>query len=152
MFHYEFEFIHPFLDGNGRIGRLWQTLILKEHSPVFEFLPIELIIKQNQKEYYRALGLSDKQGKSTAFIEFMLSVINQTLDGVLKTQNRTLSSVDRINLFKDQIKKALFTRQEYLRAFKEISTATASRDLKQAFESALLKKTGDKNKTQYWFK
>jgi Fic family protein len=151
VFHYEFEFIHPFMDGNGRIGRLWQTLILKEYSPVFGFLPIELIIKQRQKEYYNALSLSDKQGKSTAFIEFMLGVINAALEEVLKTQNKTLSSHDRINLFKEQIKKRRFTRQDYLRAFKEISPATASRDLKQAFDSDIIAKTGDKNTTTYWF-
>jgi len=152
VFHYEYEFIHPFMDGNGRMGRLWQTLILKEHSAVFEFLPIELIIKQKQKEYYHALSLSDKQGKSTPFIEFMLGVINEALEDVLKTQNKTLSSEDRINLFKEQIKSKHFSRQDYLRTFKEISSATASRDLKQAFELGLLKKTGDKNKTKYWFK
>ena len=140
------------MDGNGRMGRLWQTLILKEHSVVFEFLPIELIIKQKQKDYYNALSLSDKLGKSTPFIEFMLGVINEALEDVLKTQNKTLSSEDRINLFKEQIKTIRFTRQDYLRAFKEISTATASRDLKEAVDLSLIKKLGDKNKTEYWFK
>ncbi len=151
VFHYEFEFIHPFVDGNGRMGRLWQTLILKEYSAVFEFLPIELIIKQKQKEYYNALSLSDKLGKSTPFIEFMLSVISEALEDVLNTQNKTLSSQDRVSLFKEQTKIKRFTRQDYLRAFKEISTATASRDLKQAVDLGLVKKTGDKNKTEYWF-
>lgn len=66
VFHYEFEFIHPFLDGNGRVGRLWQTLILKEHSPVFEFLPVETLIKEHRKEYYHALEVSDKAGISTS--------------------------------------------------------------------------------------
>ncbi|MBK6986424.1 MAG: Fic family protein [Bacteroidetes bacterium] len=152
VFHYEFEFIHPFIDGNGRMGRLWQTLILKEYSTVFEFLPIELIIKQKQKEYYHALSLSDTLVKSTPFIEFMLAVINEALEDVLKTQNKTLSSEDRMNLFKEQIKTNRFMRQDYLRVFKEISTATASRDLKQAIDFGLLKKIGDKNKTEYWFK
>jgi len=151
VFHYEFEFIHPFMDGNGRMGRLWQTLILKEYSPIFEFLPIEWIIKQKQKEYYNALSLSDKQGQSTIFIEFMLEVIDEALNSVLQTQNTTLTSHDRIVIFSEQIKKKRFTRQDYLRSFKEISTATASRDLKQAVSLGLVEKTGDKNKTEYAF-
>lgn len=151
VFHYEFEFIHPFIDGNGRMGRLWQTMILKAYSPVFEFLPVESIIKQRRKDYYKALEMSDKQRKSTAFIEFMLSVIDKALEDILKTQNKALSWEDRILLFREQTKEKVFSRQNYLRAFKEISAATASRDLKQALDAGLLKKTGDKNTARYTY-
>ena len=83
VFHYEMEFIHPFSDGNGSIGRLWQTLILMQQYPLFEFLPFETLISKNQKKYYQTLSNSDKQGESTIFIEFMLTILSDSLDELL---------------------------------------------------------------------
>lgn len=84
VFHYELELIHPFADGNGRIGRLWHTLLLSKWNPVFAWLPVESIIHENQAEYYRAINTSNEAGESTAFIEFMLSVIKTALEDAIE--------------------------------------------------------------------
>jgi len=152
VFHYEMEFIHPFIDGNGRMGRLWQTLILKEVYPVFEYLPIEALIKKRQDKYYEALGQSDNAGESTAFIEFLLEIILESLEDLLNIQNVSLSNIDRINLFKSVVKDEYFSRKEYLKNYRELSSATASRDLSSAAENGLVEKLGDKNTTRYKFK
>jgi len=152
VFHYEMEFIHPFIDGNGRMGRLWQTLILKDAYPVFEFLPVETLIKERQDNYYQALGKSDNTGESTLFIEFMLEIILETLEDLLNIQNVSLLNIDRIKLFKSIIKENYFSRKDYLKNFREISSATASRDLQYAVEKGLIEKIGDKNLTRYKYK
>lgn len=149
VFHYEMEFIHPFLDGNGRMGRLWQTLILMQQYPIFEYIPFETLISKDQKKYYDALSKSDKSGHSTLFIEYMLDVIETSLNELLDFNQRTFTQKDRLEHF-ISLHKGSFTRKDYMDIFKDISGATASRDLKEGVTLNLFQKTGDKNKTIYY--
>ncbi len=151
VFHYEMEFIHPFLDGNGRMGRLWQTVILLQDFPVFEFLPFEKLISETQIDYYQSLSLSDKLGKSTPFIEYMLGVIDKSLAELLNYTQRILKDTDRLEYFLAQ-GFTDFSRKDYMRVFKDIASATASRDLKKGIKMNLFESSGKLNKTRYFIK
>jgi len=148
VFHYETEFIHPFLDGNGRMGRLWQTVILMKEYPVFEYLPFETLISHTQNEYYDVLSKCDNKGDSTEFIEYMLSIINSSLSELLSLNNRLVTDIERIDYF-ISLGKSEFSRKDYMNVFRNLSSSTASRDLKKGVDLNLFSRIGDKNKTLY---
>jgi len=151
-FHYQLEFIHPFEGGNGRMGRLWQTRILMAYHPVFEYLPVEHLVKKNREAYYRTLAESDDTKDCTGFIAFMLTQLQTALLGLLaETRSVTLTVEDRIAQAGTAFGKVTFTRKDYQNVFKGISTATASRDLSYGVNAGLLKRTGDRRTSVYRF-
>lgn len=114
VFHYEFEFIHPFRDGNGRMGRFWQTALLASWKPIFKYIPIESVIKDNQEEYYNVIKISTSQGKSNAFIEFMLDVILKAINDIV---NDTTEHYNHLSL---QIKKLMQVLETYPQSAQEL--------------------------------
>ncbi len=152
VFHYELEFIHPFSDGNGRMGRLWQQVILLNYNPIFEYLPVESLIKEHQAEYYSVLEECDHQGESTNFIEFMLSLLLTALKEFLRDLGPAKHTPQsRLAFAQSRFQNRSFSRKEYRSVFKTISSATASRDLSLGVRAKLLEKTGEKALTRYRF-
>lgn len=152
VFHYELEFIHPFSHGNGRMGRLWQQLLLMNADPIFEFIPIEALVKNSQQKYYDVLQACDNAGESTLFIEFMLGL---TLESLQSYTRNTVCQVNtpmyRLEFAEQSLGKGWFSRKDYMIIHKDLSTSTASRDLEFGFKHGMLVGTGKCNQTLYRF-
>jgi Fic family protein len=154
VFHYEFEFIHPFMDGNGRMGRLWQTLILSRWKPVFQYLPLESIIRDHQQTYYQALAQADEEANATAFISFMLEAILQAMAENAPVNASANAPVNFEGMKTTEAILALIaqnpqiTRQQMAKQIGK-DVRTIGRAIKQLQERGLLKRVGS-DKTGHW--
>jgi len=152
LIHLEIESIHPVTDGNGRIGRFWQTLYLaKNVSLIFQYLNIEGLIKQKQQKYYEALIKSQSNKNSNYFVEFILKLMLESLKDYKSSQKTFSSGKTRVLSVKPVFKKKAFSRLEYMKEIGVTSSATATRDLIEAVEGKILETVGEKNQTRYKF-
>lgn len=149
LFHLQLLKISPYEKANIRLALFWQKLILKAFAPVFDFITFETQIYEKQREYRKLVNTAIETKDPVPFILFLFNLLDMSLEEYLRKQKTTLNNDDRMSIFIDAFDGDSFTRQDYLRRFKNISSVTASRDLRTAVESNLLIKIGDKRLSKY---
>ena len=156
VFHYEFEFIHPFIDGNGRMGRYWQTMLLSRWKGIFAWIPVETIVKEHQQEYYDVIAKCDAVGNSTAFIEFMLRCLLDAMNQIEEEDTTKVADkvADKVaNKSSQKVLMLLYenghlTRDE-LSERTGLSLGGIKKIINSLRESGFIVRVGS-NKTGYW--
>ena len=136
VFHYEIETIHPFADGNGRMGRLWQTVILANWNPIFAWIPIETMIYENQRDYYKVLEQVDQETNSDKFIEFMLAIILKTLKSYLNVNSDLEQKIDIPKGLTDSEAKTYVLVTKYLTEHESINTTVTAKLIQKSVATA----------------
>lgn len=151
--HYEVLFIHPFTDGNGRMARLWQHVVMLEASPLFRIVAVESVIRERQRAYYDVLGRCDGRGDSWELIEFLLAAQRDALATVITDlAPKRPTPVSRLAAAKGHFGRRWFSRADYRRLHAGVSTATASRDLRAGLDEGPLESRGERRLTEYRFR
>ncbi|MCW5899282.1 MAG: Fic family protein [Flavobacteriales bacterium] len=141
--HFGLIYLRPFTAGNGRLARLWQRRLLMRHWPVFAYLPVEAFIHQREPAYHAALEYADRRGDCGGFITYLLERIDEALTELLSEGEPVRGANDRMAVFLAQATKRPFRRKDYLAFYPELSTATATRDLREAVDGGLLQMEGE---------
>ena len=154
VFHYEFEYIHPFEDGNGRMGRLWQTILLSRHDRAFELIPVESMIRSYQNEYYEALAKSNSSGDCTQFIEFMTEMILRSIRKSIKESLKENTSIEDEMTVNEMrlysiIRDGHYEDIEQAAGLMKVSVPTLNRCLRSLKENGVIRKIGNR-KTGKW--
>ncbi|THE20940.1 Fic family protein [Ligilactobacillus animalis] len=136
VFHYEIETIHPFADGNGRMGSLWQTVILANRDPIFAWIPIETMIYENQRDYYKVLEQVDQETNSNRFIEFMLAIILKTLKSYLNVNSDLEQKIDIPKGLTDSEAKTYVLVTKYLTEHESINTTVTAKSIQKSVATA----------------